>query len=43
MKYKLATTCFVIGAALAPIAVYADADADGPKPRDVRQGLGHYD
>jgi len=32
MKYKLATTCFVIGAALAPIAVYADADADRPNP-----------
>ena len=33
MKYKLATTCFVIGAALAPLAAYAeDADADRPNP-----------
>jgi hyperosmotically inducible protein len=27
MKYKLATTCFVIGSVLAPVAVYA-ADSD---------------
>lgn len=33
MKYKLATTCFVIGAMLAPFAAYAeDADADRPNP-----------
>ena len=32
MKYKLATTCFVIGAMLAPVAAYADADADRANP-----------
>jgi hyperosmotically inducible protein len=33
MNYKLATTCFVIGALLAPVAAYAeDADADRPNP-----------
>ena len=33
MKYKLATTCFVIGAMLAPMAAFAeDADADRPNP-----------
>jgi hyperosmotically inducible protein len=33
MKYKLATTCFVIGAMLAPVGAYAeDADADRPNP-----------
>ena len=33
MKYKLATTCFVIGAMLAPVAAYAeDTDADRPNP-----------
>ena len=32
MKYKLAATCFVIGATLAPLAAYADADADRPNP-----------
>ena len=33
MKYKLATTCFVIGAVLAPVAAYAeDADADRANP-----------
>ena len=33
MKYKLATTCFVIGTALAPVAAYAaDSDADRSKP-----------
>ena len=33
MKYKLATTCFVIGSILAPVAVYAaDGDADRSKP-----------
>ena len=34
MKYKLATTCFVIGSVLAPIAAYAaDSDADRSKPK----------
>src|SRR5512146_1245128 len=33
LKYKLATTCFVIGAVLAPVAAYAeDADADRANP-----------
>ena len=33
MKYKLATTCFVIGSVLAPVAAYAaDADKDRSKP-----------
>lgn len=33
MKYKLATTCFVIGAMLAPVAAYGeDADADRANP-----------
>jgi hyperosmotically inducible protein len=33
MRYKLATTCFVIGAVLAPVAVYAaDSDTDRSKP-----------
>jgi hyperosmotically inducible protein len=33
MKYKLATTCFVIGAMLAPVVANAeDADADRPNP-----------
>ena len=33
MKYKLATTCFVIGTVLAPVAAYAaDSDADRSKP-----------
>ena len=33
MKHKLATTCFVIGAALTPVAVYAeDQDADRADP-----------
>jgi hyperosmotically inducible protein len=33
MKYKLATTCFVIGSVLAPVAAYAaDGDADRSKP-----------
>ena len=33
MKFKLATTCFVIGSALAPIAAYAaDSDTDRSKP-----------
>lgn len=33
MRYKLATTCLVIGTALAPIAAYAaDSDTDRPKP-----------
>ena len=34
MKYKLATTCFVIGSVLAPIAAYAaDSDTDRSKPK----------
>ena len=33
MKYKLATTCFVIGAMLAPVVAYAeDTDADLANP-----------
>jgi hyperosmotically inducible protein len=32
MKYGLATTCFVIGAMLAPVAAYADGDADRADP-----------
>ena len=33
MKYKLATTCFVIGTVLAPVAAYAvDSDTDRSKP-----------
>lgn len=33
MRYKLATTCFVIGSALAPVAAYAaDSDTDRSKP-----------
>ena len=33
MKLKLAATCFVIGAALAPVAIYAaDSDTDRNKP-----------
>jgi hyperosmotically inducible protein len=33
MKFKLATTCFVIGSALAPVAAYAaDSDTDRAKP-----------
>jgi hyperosmotically inducible protein len=33
MKYKLATTCFVIGSVLAPFAAYAaDGDTDRSKP-----------
>lgn len=33
MKHKLATTCFVVSAMLAPIAALAqDADADRPNP-----------
>jgi hyperosmotically inducible protein len=33
MKLKLATTCFVIGAVLAPVASYAaDPDTDRSKP-----------
>ena len=34
MKYKLATTCFVIGTMLTPFAVYAaDSDTDRSKPK----------
>jgi hyperosmotically inducible protein len=33
MKYKLATTCFIIGSVLVPIAAYAaDSDTDRTKP-----------
>src|SRR6202790_5766148 len=33
MKYKLATSCFVIGTVLAPVAAYAaDSDTDRSKP-----------
>jgi len=33
MKYKLATTCFVIGTVLAPAAAYAaDSDTDRSRP-----------
>ena len=33
MKYKLATTCFVLGSVLAPVAAYAaDSDTDRFKP-----------
>ena len=33
MKYKLATTCFVIGTVLAPVAAYAaDSDKDRSRP-----------
>lgn len=32
MKYRLATTCFVIGAMLAPVAAYADGDTDRADP-----------
>ena len=33
MKFKLATTCFVIGSVLAPVAAYAaDSDTDRSKP-----------
>ena len=33
MKFKLATTCFVIGSALAPVAAYAaDSDTDRSNP-----------
>ena len=32
MKFKLATGCFVLGAALAPVAFAADSDTDRNKP-----------
>jgi hyperosmotically inducible protein len=33
MKYKLATTCFVVGSVLAPVAAYAaDSDTDRSHP-----------
>jgi len=32
MKLKLATTCFVLGTALAPVAFAADSDTDRNKP-----------
>ncbi len=34
MRYALATTCFVLGAALAPVAAYAaDGDTDRANPK----------
>lgn len=34
MRYKLATTCFVIGSVLAPVAAYAaDGDTDRSRPK----------
>ena len=34
MRYALATTCFVLGAALAPVAAYAgDGDTDRADPK----------
>jgi hyperosmotically inducible protein len=34
MKHKLATTCFVIGSVLAPVAAHAaDGDTDRSKPK----------
>ncbi len=33
MKYKLATTCLVLGSVLAPVTIYAaDSDTDRSKP-----------
>ena len=32
MRLKLAVTCFVVGAALAPVAFAADSDTDRNKP-----------
>jgi len=32
VKFKLATACFVLGAALAPVAFAADSDTDRNKP-----------
>ena len=32
MNYKLATLCFVLGAAVAPVAFAADSDTDRNKP-----------
>ena len=32
MKFKLATACFVLGSALAPMAFAADSDTDRNKP-----------
>jgi hyperosmotically inducible periplasmic protein len=33
MKFKLATTCFVVGSVLAPVAAFAaDGDADRSRP-----------
>jgi len=32
LKFKLATTCFVLGTVLAPIAFAADSDTDRNKP-----------
>jgi hyperosmotically inducible periplasmic protein len=36
MKYKIATTCFVIGTMLAPVMAYAaDSSTDGSNPATV--------
>jgi hyperosmotically inducible periplasmic protein len=32
MKYKLATTCFLMSTVLAPVAAYADSDSDRANP-----------
>jgi hyperosmotically inducible periplasmic protein len=40
MKYKLATTCFVIGSVLAPVAAYAaDSDKDRSAKTVVKESV----
>jgi hyperosmotically inducible protein len=40
MKYKLATTCFVIGSVLAPVAAYAaDSDKDRSASTIVKESV----
>jgi hyperosmotically inducible protein len=40
MKYKLATTCFVIGSVLAPVAAYAaDSDKDRSAKTIVKESV----
>jgi len=40
MKYKLATTCFVIGSVLAPVAAYAaDSDKDRSAATIVKESV----
>jgi hyperosmotically inducible periplasmic protein len=34
MRYKLATTCFLMSTVLAPVAAYADADTDRANPKN---------